>query len=551
MAGSRVADRVRRAGKSSTRLAVLGAAAATGAAAVLGSAPPASALDVTQDIYTAGPLLSVLPALGLDSVTISLGNIQPVGDVNLVLDLNPTSGSTVDLYNTVNALPFNRRGLFSSIFDRVLGPPADPTTQFPAVAGSGGAARNLADAYRAQISSVNGNTPPGFTPFEPGTGNNTNATNEFLLYVNDPLRPNGGIGSRFAPILNLFGVDTTVPAAGVNTATGLRLNAATLDLAWAYSPVADLPVTLNPFSWVNSLLAAVPINLLGGLSLAGLDLTTAGINIAGTLGILRRLSVGILPISDGQAWYGTLLPNDLPILEPLRLPSRLLNAAFGLDLGTPIADALQPALTILVNTGYSDVVTPADIAADPSLANTYQPYDRTFLTSGTAETFLSVAPLTPAEWLQVPGDVLGALITGFRDVFFPPAPQAPPASADTPAVTAPGAMAATPADYPADSVPGPELGLPSAPDSTAAAAVAAPGNPVSSPSPAAVTVPAPVGRSGVVLSPTLDGSSAGLASAASAPLSAPRVRAEQRSARTDTGQSTRKRVGARSAAGGA
>jgi len=74
------------------------------------------------------------------------------------------------------------------------------------------------------------------------------------------------------------------------------------------------------------------------------------------------------------------------------------------------------------------VVTPADIAADPTLADTYQPYDRTFLTSATPEPFLSVNPLTPAEWVQVPGDVVRALFTGFGDVFFPSAPATPPAS---------------------------------------------------------------------------------------------------------------------------
>jgi hypothetical protein len=42
------------------KLAVLGAAAATGAALMLGSAAPASALDVTQQVYTAGPLLGLL-----------------------------------------------------------------------------------------------------------------------------------------------------------------------------------------------------------------------------------------------------------------------------------------------------------------------------------------------------------------------------------------------------------------------------------------------------------------------------------------------------------
>jgi len=412
------------------KLAVLGAAAATGAALMLGSAAPASALDVSQQIYTAGPLLGLLPALGVSTVTIPLGTLPVVGDATLILDFVPTSGSAVNLYNLINALPFSRRSALSpNTYDRVLGAPADPTNQFPAVAGSGPAARNLIAAYRAQISSVNGNTPPGYTPFQPGAGPITNQTNELLVLLNDSLRPNGGIAARFAPLLNLFGVDTTIPAAGVTTGTGIKLNAASVDVTWAYNPAADFPVTLNPFSLVNSLFAAVPTNLVGGVSLEGVEDTTAlGVNVASVLGIINRLSGGIAGVDDGKAWYGTLLPNDLPILEPLRLPSRLINAVFGTDLGTPFADALQPAFTILVNTGYSDVVTPTDIANDPALAEKYQPYDRTFLTSGTPEPFLSVNPLTPAEWVQVPGDVVRALFTGFGDVFLPTAPATPPAS---------------------------------------------------------------------------------------------------------------------------
>jgi hypothetical protein len=442
------------------KLAVLGAAAATGAALMLGSAAPASALDVSQQIYTAGPLLGLLPALGVSTVTIPLGTLPVVGDATLILDFVPTSGSAVNLYNLINALPFSRRSALSpNTYDRVLGAPADPTNQFPAVAGSGPAARNLIAAYRAQISSVNGNTPPGYTPFQPGAGPITNQTNELLVLLNDSLRPNGGIAARFAPLLNLFGVDTTIPAAGVTTGTGIKLNAASVDVTWAYNPAADFPVTLNPFSLVNSLFAAVPTNLVGGVSLEGVEDTTAlGVNVASVLGIINRLSGGIAGVDDGKAWYGTLLPNDLPILEPLRLPSRLINAVFGTDLGTPFADALQPAFKILVNTGYSDVVTPTDIANDPALAEKYQPYDRTFLTSGTPEPFLSVNPLTPAEWVQVPGDVVRALFKGFEDEFLPDAPGVVPVSAVpslAPAAAA-GAVVVSPRQVRASAVSAPK-----------------------------------------------------------------------------------------------
>jgi hypothetical protein len=550
MAAVTVARTRRRGVKSATRLAVIGAATATGAAAVLGAAPPAiAAVDITQEIYTAGPLLGLLPTLGIDTITIPLGVLPVVGDANLTLGFNPISGSTVDMYNIINALTFAKRAFSATTYDRVLGPPADPTTQFPATFGSGIAARNLVAAYRAQISSVNGITPPGYTPFQAGAGSIVNTTNQVLAFLRNPLRPNGGLDARFAPILNLFGVDTTVPAAGVNSSTGIKLNTATLDVTWAYDLFSDFPVTLNPFSLTNSLFAALPTNLLGGVSLKGIEDTTAlGVNVASVLGIINRISGGLAGVDDGKAWYGTLLPNDLPILEPLRLPARLLNAIFGLDLGTPFADALQPALTILVNTGYSDVVTPADIAADPALADKYQPYDRTFLTSGTTETFLSVSPLTPAEWLQVPGDVFQALITGFRDVFVPPAPQTPPASVLNAAASTVLSVEPAPAvvAQPVAGVPAVEAAVAvqadatptSSPGSDVAVAVDPAVDPVEAESPEPAASPRKARGSTALSTPAAESSEA----------AAPRAGAVHRSARQDAGSSAPRRSAVRAAA---
>jgi len=419
MGATKVARKLGSARTSAAKLAVMGAAVATAATVAVGSAPPASALDINQQVYTAGPLLNLLPLLGVDTIPISLGTLPGVGDTTLILDLAPIEYDTPNIYNTVNALPFSQRsGFGNQPYDRVFGAPVDPPDQFPAVLGSGIGTLNTIKSYRAQISSIGGTTPPGYTPYQPVPGSSGTITNQALLYLRNPLRPNGGIGPRFGSLLSLFGLDSSLPDVGeIPGDSGMGLNTATLDVTWAYDLFSDFPVTLNPFSLVNSLLTVLPVNLAGGVSLQALNLTDAGVNIAGTLGILRRIA--FLPIAAGQAWYGTLLPNDLPILEPLRFPSRLINAVTGLNLGTPLADALQPAAKILVNIGYSDVVTPAEIAADPTLAETYQPYDRTFLTSATTEPFLSVNPLTPAEWLQVPGDVVKALIGGFVSVFAP------------------------------------------------------------------------------------------------------------------------------------
>jgi hypothetical protein len=199
------------------------------------------------------------------------------------------------------------------------------------------------------------------------------------------------------------------------------VNAATIGLGLGYNAVSDFPVTLNPFSLVNSLLATVlPTYLLGGGTLAGdsEDLLYT------RLGLLVTLNVA-------STSYSTFAPDDLPLLEPLRLPARLINGVLGalgvpLTLPTPLADALEPALEILVNTGYTDVVTPTDGGT----------YNRTYRQSGDYVPFLSQAPLTPAEWLQVPGDVARALFTGFGDVFFPSAPPASVMPSPAPPVSA-------------------------------------------------------------------------------------------------------------------
>jgi hypothetical protein len=441
-------------------MAMMCTAAAAAASLAMGSAPPAAAapLYIDQQVLTAGPLVNLLPALGITSVgPLSLGVIPifaPDGAF-LTLQLAPIAFDTQNIYNTVNALPFKRRtGILGSnapFFDRVYSLTGATAGQFPAILGSGIGTGNTVQAYRTQIATVlnNGAAPNGFTPYQPSAINNVpNETNQALLLLRNRYRPNGGLEARFAPLLNLFGVDTAMPAPGfVDSPNGkIGLNTATVDLTWAYDPISDFPVTLNLFAIANSLLAGLPTNLVGGLDQSigdpsGIVLTNAdgtltnltllGINVASVLGILNRIagnSLGI-GVDEGKAFYGAIVPNDLPLLEPLRLPSRLINAVFKTNLGTPLADALQPAVSILVNTGYSDVITPNNldscaVQCDTVDAQTfaelgYSAYDRSFLTPSVSETFLSVNPLTPAEWVQVPGDVLKALVGGFASVFAP------------------------------------------------------------------------------------------------------------------------------------
>lgn len=444
-------------------LAGAGAAAMTlGIAAAPGALPEAgAAIDINWDpTYTAGTLAGLIDFLGNafpgtdlgfyksgppPVLTVSVDNIPIVDSLSLTLTLDNIAGDTANLYNTVGSIPQPTcSGTFAS------------NCRYAIQLATGGTNVNLVDSYRTQISSVvDGITPAGYIPFTAAPNSTTarpTQTNQGLLFLNNPLRPNGGVLARFPGLSGLVGIDPTIPATGYNTSADqrIRLNTATLDLTWAYDPLGDFPVAFNPFSIVNSLTAALPINLAGGISLKGDDLTTAGLNLAAVLQFPGVPLIGTLPMEPGKSWYLTLDPNELPILSPLRLPSLAINAVLGalgspVLLGTPLSDALEPALKILVNIGYDDVVTPSEGGT----------YNRTFTTSGTSTRFGSVNPLTPQEWAQVPGDVLRALIDGFaeqlRKPFFGilvPADGAGSAAATVPPSASVRASAAVAAEQP-------------------------------------------------------------------------------------------------------
>jgi len=386
---------------------VLGAAAMTATALTVGLATPAmlpdAYADVTYNAVSTGLLFGIVNALGVDTVTIP--NV-PVLD-SITINFSFTDDDPVNLNDLINAFPFGNYVNRTAV--------RQPGGLFGAalLAASGRATYEAVQAYQALLASATGNTLAGYDPLVPAgkvtaggdpcdTGatcqQGTNETDLGLALVNNVGTPNGGIYARFNPILNLFGIDGVTPGGESRASTGIELNTAEIGLALGYSAMADFPVTLNPFAVVNSIFATLlPTYVADGATLQGADLTTIETNI----GLL--VTAGISSTS-----YSTLAPNDLPLLEPLRLPARLLNAAFkaiGVPITVPtlLADALQPAAEILVNIGYTDVQTPSEGGT----------YNRTYDQAGVYTPYLSVNPLTPAEWLQVPGDVVRALIGGF------------------------------------------------------------------------------------------------------------------------------------------
>ncbi|MEI7915220.1 MAG: PE-PPE domain-containing protein [Mycobacteriaceae bacterium] len=391
--------------------AAQGTAALTlaGAMTLGGPAAPAAA-DVDFGAVTTGPLFGIAQALGF--TTIPIPDVDVIGTITIRTAWDPAI--PVVLADAVNAFAFGGYNPLGASFKRQPG----GTLGAAILGGTGFSAYNAGLAYQALLASAAGNTPAGYTPLEPsgkvssltgapcttgpGCVQGTNITNLAVLQVNNPGTPNGGLYARFAPILNLFGVQAVSAGGASASSTGVALNAATIGLALGYNALSDFPETPNPFSLINSLLAtALPTHLLGGGTLQGAseDLLYA------KLGTLATLNV---PSTS----YSTYVSADLPLLEPLRLPARVINTVLGalgvgLTVPTPLADALQPALQILVNTGYTDVQTPADGGT----------YNRTFKSSGEFVPFMSRAVLTPQEWSQVPGDVLRALVVGFQDSF--------------------------------------------------------------------------------------------------------------------------------------
>ena len=373
------------------------------------TAVPAQA-DVDLGAVTTGPLFGLAQLAGVDTITIQ--DVDVVGDIFIHTAWAPPLPRV--LADGINAFPW---GGFTPVFATFRRQPGGSLGS-AILGGSGLSAYSAGVAYQALLSSAAGNTPAGYTPLEargqvnsltgasctlgPTCVQGTNVTNLAVLQVNDPGTPNGGIFARLSPILNVFGIDGVSRGGESASSSGIAFNAATIGLALGYNLMSDFPATLNPLSLLNSVVATVlPTHLLGGATLAG----ATDSEIYAKLGALAVLGAS-------STSYSTLVSPDLPLLEPLRLPSRIINALAGalglpLNLGTPLADALQPALSILVNTGYTDVRTPTEGGT----------YTRSYDQSGTVVPYLSQPPLTFAEWTQVPGDVVRALVVGFQDSF--------------------------------------------------------------------------------------------------------------------------------------
>lgn len=263
--------------------------------------------------------------------------------------------------------------------------------------GFGGITTSL--AYRDMIKAVTENNPDW------GEG----VTGQWLIFVNNPSRPGGGLAALFTPFTNLFGLNLSTPAGGSYTNEDSNgqitkiLNTSVLDITAAYNIWSDAPTTLNPLAWANAAAGGFLITYLipDGLNLANTNIDPLGVlkpgnqipillaavtnggivmldptggqgldavpqwaqlvNVIDDVPIVGDLLAGALNlISDelrlpeGQSYFVTYDSGNLPILQPLDLLPRLLGLA-GVNVPQPFHNSIEDALRMAINAGYQDV----------------------------------------------------------------------------------------------------------------------------------------------------------------------------------------------------
>ncbi|MBU8833571.1 AAA family ATPase [Mycolicibacterium goodii] len=269
-------------------------------------------------------------------------------------------------------------------------------------------------------------------PNQPGGANYT-GTNPLLgsftvlpmVLIDNPGRANGGLFARAYPLFRLMGIDTVTPDTQVQSSTtgnsplndiqllGLTVGGANLipvkiDATAEYLPLSDFAAWPNPFTMTNNVAAALfPTYILRDQSIPGIVTDLTG-ELVGqlTADITDYLAdPGDDPTKGPKLnIYYTLDAKSLPLLEPTYLAVDLVNLFTGLNLNNPIGTALSPALTTLVNLGYTDVRRVEN--ADGSIE-----YVRDFDDSDVPTAFGSFPDV---DWEKVPADVATQLVRGVQ-----------------------------------------------------------------------------------------------------------------------------------------
>ena len=529
------ANRKTRRAQRSTRPAALAGAAMAAVALTAAVVPPAAPAVTKLDVMLAAdPVNLGLPAFGIGPIgglitpLLNAAGMNPL-DLAGFISYNFQGGapSTKGIYDLINGLNYTP---VSELSGKTCGSASQDQCRTAFAFSTGYGALGTTDAVHALINGATG-TVLDFDPLKPApTG--TGLTQVSGIYLNNILRPNGGFDTRFPMLVEPFGINTIMPAVGqsATNASGASVFNWVTDITWPYNTLADFPVTFSPLAIANSVFAAVPPPALLNLITGSIDdaIAFVGTESAGTvwgsatggapfqlpsnaqcpddcgwgsLGVFALLGplTGDVPGSgiEGQAIMLDATKPFIPLTTPLYLNSLVANAVLKQInspylLGTPLAAILTPALRILINTAYDDVVTPDKLGTvNPNPAaegktyaeQGYTAYDRTFAQDPAKPvpfSWSSNPALTQAQIDQAQADAKTAFTDAvaaqkekpFFGILVPtvtPLPEPVPAST----VAAPAEAVAVPAvlDIPAET-PAVEVSAPAAGGSSAKAAAA-------------------------------------------------------------------------------
>lgn len=282
------------------------------------------------------------------------------------------------------------------------------SVRIPIIIGTGMGAFSAGAAYRdvlAQLSAQPGGID--YVGTNPLLGSLTILP---AILLNNAGRANGGIMARFADFFQLLGIDGITPDVAIGSSggtpigdTGLSLGGANLvpvkvDATVQYQFMSDFAAWANPLTLLNNLAAgALPTYMLRGIDTGAAlgQLTDALEGLVGDLADQNAPNTNI---------YLTVRANTLPMLEPLYLVGdvlRLVGLAPVANIVNGLANALSPALTSLVNLGYSDAFFNESTGA----------YERTLDAAATPVRF---GTMPNVDWNQVLPNVLRQFAGGFQ-----------------------------------------------------------------------------------------------------------------------------------------
>lgn len=162
------------------------------------------------------------------------------------------------------------------------------------------------------------------------------ADNVHFVLLGDPNNPNGGMLERFA-IPDGSNPDATTLGLTFSGATPSDVSPTDV-YTYEYDGFADFPkYPINFLSDLNAYLGIIFNHI------AYLGLTPEQLTPVADGGSLVQLPT---EATDGLTNYYMILSGSLPLLDPLRLVPFV---------GNPLADLLQPALSVLVNLGYGSI----------------------------------------------------------------------------------------------------------------------------------------------------------------------------------------------------